>query len=624
MSNSYTGVSADDNLPTAEEIKAKSRDGVKNFLNERKAELDLEDEDINKLYYQRFKGDTFLALKYEMLVNPPLSLPAGPAVKLSELINKIQGGEQPGRLTERELFKLNLLLPKAYELSTKTTHESATRKTPQIPVLRWDTFLGDALEASSSINNTVKLFNYPEIIQPSVKSERTTVDTLSRTMSEINNQRLRKLPKPARWGYRYGCNATLGEPDFILFRADNVGKLESMNDTEVIATVKVKPEQLMVNLVGGTEITKDGQVNLTDEIEHFDVLYNTAVDEIDYGAVNYSMHKKIIRIIRQAFGYMVLNKLQYGMITTYARTWFLKRGDPPNTNKLYISPMIPINQQHTEHQPSFLECMHYFEDVSNNASKFDSSSSAPDDGDDDGGFHPDSDHTDNSDQSDNDDDEYRPPKSKRRKTEPKKESPNTRPKTTTRRAKQVNMENFKNKNDDKLLVDMKNYNCERFYFGEALGFGRSGTVVKAKLCGKSGALKIADLYKDDVKLKEMLNEIKIYHIIFKKIQEIYVPKLLKFGVLHEAFVFMLTSFAGESFARNPVTKEEKRLAIKGLQEIHALGVKHGDIRLDNIMVNRLTGRPRVWWIDFALSEITDNAEDLKTELLELRYLLDLW
>ncbi|RGB36224.1 hypothetical protein C1646_90868 [Rhizophagus diaphanus] len=216
-----------------------------------------------------------------------------------------------------------------------------------------------------------------------------------------------------------------------------------------------------------------------------------------------SIHEKIKRIIRQAFGYMVLNKLQYGMITTYARTWFLKRDDPPNINKLYISPMIPINQQHTEHQPSFLECMHYFEDVSSNASKFDSSSSPPkSDHDDEGDNHPDSDNSDNSDQSDNDDDEYKPPKSKRRKTEPKKESPNTRPKTTTRGAKKVNMENFKHTSDDKFLVDMKNNDYERFYFGEALGFGRSGTVVKTKLCGKSGALKIVDLYKDDVKRRK--------------------------------------------------------------------------------------------------------------------------
>ena len=83
-----------DNLPTADEVKVKSRDDVKGFLNARKAELDLEDGDINKLYDQRVRGDTFLALKYEMLVNPPLSIPVGPAVKLVEFINKIQGGKR--------------------------------------------------------------------------------------------------------------------------------------------------------------------------------------------------------------------------------------------------------------------------------------------------------------------------------------------------------------------------------------------------------------------------------------------------------------------------------------------------------------------------------------------------
>ena len=91
VTSSYTGVY---NLPTVEEVKIKSRDGVKYFLNERRAELDLEDEDINKLHDQRVKGDTFLALKYEMLVNPPLSIPVGPAVKLIELINEIKGGKR--------------------------------------------------------------------------------------------------------------------------------------------------------------------------------------------------------------------------------------------------------------------------------------------------------------------------------------------------------------------------------------------------------------------------------------------------------------------------------------------------------------------------------------------------
>ncbi|GBC04256.1 hypothetical protein RclHR1_05590011 [Rhizophagus clarus] len=53
VTSSYTSVSADDNLPTAEEIKAKNRDGIEKFLSERRAELDLEDDDINKLHNQR-------------------------------------------------------------------------------------------------------------------------------------------------------------------------------------------------------------------------------------------------------------------------------------------------------------------------------------------------------------------------------------------------------------------------------------------------------------------------------------------------------------------------------------------------------------------------------------------
>ncbi|CAB4383391.1 unnamed protein product [Rhizophagus irregularis] len=190
-------------------------------------------------------------------------------------------------------------------------------------------------------------------------------------MTGINNQRLRKLPKPERWGSQDDCHAIFGEPDFILFCADNVEKLESLNNTEVVTTGKVNPEQLMVELVGGTEITEDRQVKFTDDIKNLNELYNAAVD-------------------------------------------FLKRDDSPNTNKLYISSMIPINQQHTEYQPSFLECIHYFEDIFSNASKFDSSLSPPKSNhDDDNDNHSDSDHSNNSDQSDNDNNEYKPPKSKR-------------------------------------------------------------------------------------------------------------------------------------------------------------------------------------------------------------------
>ncbi|CAG8798543.1 3185_t:CDS:2, partial [Racocetra persica] len=77
-------------LPTTEEINGLSRDEVKGFLQGRRVELDLEDDDINIIYNQRVKGDTFLdfnAVDFERW-----GIPGAPAKKLERLIKQIKGG----------------------------------------------------------------------------------------------------------------------------------------------------------------------------------------------------------------------------------------------------------------------------------------------------------------------------------------------------------------------------------------------------------------------------------------------------------------------------------------------------------------------------------------------------
>ncbi|CAG8728177.1 7261_t:CDS:2, partial [Ambispora leptoticha] len=75
----------------------------------------------------RVKGDTFLALKYEMLVNPPLGIPVGPAVKLVEFINKIHGGKRtsfsltPCHIREYLLI-LVLFFPASYRKKLPKKH----------------------------------------------------------------------------------------------------------------------------------------------------------------------------------------------------------------------------------------------------------------------------------------------------------------------------------------------------------------------------------------------------------------------------------------------------------------------------------------------------------------------
>ncbi|CAB5333015.1 unnamed protein product [Rhizophagus irregularis] len=142
-------------LLTVEEINRWNQDGVKEFLQERRAELDLdlESEDINKIYNQKvLKGSFFLKLTQKDLLS--INIPLGTAKEILKLISKIKREQSSatGLLTERELFRLNLLLLKAYKMTTKSTYELASQKLPEIPLLQWKTFLNEALIASNYSN----------------------------------------------------------------------------------------------------------------------------------------------------------------------------------------------------------------------------------------------------------------------------------------------------------------------------------------------------------------------------------------------------------------------------------------------------------------------------------------
>ena len=92
VASSSTGVPViSSDLPTVEEVKGiESAQELNIFLKRR---LNNIDNHIDTLTVQEVDGTTFLALKYEMLVSPPLNIPVGPALKLTELIKKIQGGK---------------------------------------------------------------------------------------------------------------------------------------------------------------------------------------------------------------------------------------------------------------------------------------------------------------------------------------------------------------------------------------------------------------------------------------------------------------------------------------------------------------------------------------------------
>ncbi|CAG8440772.1 12122_t:CDS:2, partial [Acaulospora colombiana] len=74
------------------QVPQMSQEDVKTFLQNNKTGLDLEDGDIDKIYNQRIKGDTFLDLARDDLLS--IQIPLGPAKKIVKLIKEIQGGKR--------------------------------------------------------------------------------------------------------------------------------------------------------------------------------------------------------------------------------------------------------------------------------------------------------------------------------------------------------------------------------------------------------------------------------------------------------------------------------------------------------------------------------------------------
>lgn len=61
-----------------------------------------------------------------------------------------------------------------------------------------------------------------------------------------------------------------------------------------------------------------------------------------------------------------------------------------------------------------------------------------------------------------------------------------------------------------------------------------------------------------------------------------------------------------------------RNVIKAFKEIHARGVYHGDVRGENILVR---SDQSVVVVDFEMSRVDAEEEDLKAEMGEVKYLL---
>ncbi|RUS30414.1 hypothetical protein BC938DRAFT_479415 [Jimgerdemannia flammicorona] len=87
---------------------------------------------------------------------------------------------------------------------------------------------------------------------------------------------------------------------------------------------------------------------------------------------NHTSQNSVVDPLEQIFGYLSYNHLQFGALTTYDKTWFLRRPHD-NPGQLQISPVIRYDDQ----QPTLFQCFYYLTSLARNERSCNSAPPSP-------------------------------------------------------------------------------------------------------------------------------------------------------------------------------------------------------------------------------------------------------
>jgi tRNA A-37 threonylcarbamoyl transferase component Bud32 len=140
--------------------------------------------------------------------------------------------------------------------------------------------------------------------------------------------------------------------------------------------------------------------------------------------------------------------------------------------------------------------------------------------------------------------------------------------------------------------------------------GRAQTY-KASWRGHDVILKKCDIWNEGPVAKELKNEAQVYQKQ-QALQGRHIPVLWLAGVADGLEMVLVTDFVGTEVSRELLDDTAQRKIREAMFAIHELGVVHGDIRPQNIVMQGRGPDAKFYFVDFGFSRF---AAD-KTELLE--------
>ncbi|KAF9344229.1 hypothetical protein BGX34_005868 [Mortierella sp. NVP85] len=454
--------------------------------------------------------------------------------------------EAPG-LSESDILAMSLPMIRLVRRNDRPASSSSTKSaTGRMPtsVTEWTTFENDARLYDAERVRTFKQGDITFDDQATYCDENTLTSTYDRNVLTV----LKRMREGSISFGSHNATIVVGEPDRVIFRPTG----------ELLLAIELKTP---------SALRSDDLVQLYEQ--DLALLMNDFV-----------LSSSSTRIIQQIHGYLCVNRLRYGVLSTYNQTWLLRR----TRNDLEVSPVITFNNN----DPSVLRSLSYILKLAlEEASETPPGPVTP---------HPNppqSTSSGTSTEGEDSDSDYRPAHyfGKRNIHQPVTLSTG-------------------------FTVSVGDVHLPEFKWQGVLGSGRTGTVFKAEWRGEVVAAKICDLNQHPELKEEILTEVAVYETL-NSLQGICIPQVRCTGFYSGLFVVAL-EFAGTPSEIDNLDQRDRLRVVQIFSQLHSFGILHGDTRPENILVRG----EDIFLIDFGNSKIADKTE-LNNEMLAVKRILGL-
>jgi hypothetical protein len=440
-------------------------------------------------------------------------------------------------------------------------------------VRKWDSFIKNASEMP--VDNTTPQFDKPSFLNIGASAELSVQVSLQANVFRVLSATIGAL-QPSKEEFDFPHSAFVrvqGNPDFVLEAGGNL-----------IVPIEVKTKFIL---------PEDNIVEIFNA-EHPPV--------------------GVVDSIRQIFGYMAHNKRRFGVLSTYDKTWFVRRGynDP---GALYISDAV--NQ--ADSSPTLLRCFAYIMLLARQDCYCPYPAPSPPRSV--GEYH------ESGEEAEAKEPTYQPPKgisSRFRSDWPgidrasagKKGIRSKRNELSTRGKRGGPPDNRWNRRE----LRLENFDWGSYEVTDYLGEGLTGTVFEGTLRGERVAIKLTDLWHDPLLHKAMLREARAY-VKMEYLQGHGIPKLKGVGYTAGGLFALIMEFVGMPIEVEYLDDNMREMIVGVLASIHAEGILHGDVRSDNILVKNCHDGPRITFIDFGFSRKFSSRNECVREMAGLKKMI---